>query len=143
ELFQYVDDAGERRTIDSADVNDYLGEIAGDEFTAKDFRTWAGTVLAAMALAELEAFDSETQAKRNVVPAIERVAARLGNTPAVCRKCYVHPDIIGAYLDGDTIRTIEQRAERLLADDLDGLAPEEAAVVSLLQQRLERQRRAA
>jgi DNA topoisomerase-1 len=143
ELFQYVDEDGERRTIDSADVNDYLREIGGDEFTAKDFRTWAGTVLAAMALAEFEAFDSEAQAKRNVVRAIERVAERLGNTPAVCRKCYVHPEIINAYLEGDAARMVEEHAERMLSENLHELAPEEAAVVALLQQRLKRQLRAA
>lgn len=143
ELFQYVDENGERDTIDSADVNDYLREIAGDEFTAKDFRTWAGTVLAAMALHEFESFDSETQAKHNVVRAIERVAERLGNTPAVCRKCYVHPEIIDAYLDGETIRTVERRAEQMLERELHDLDPEEAAVVALLQQRLKRQLKAA
>ncbi len=94
ELFQYLDDDGKRRDVDSADVNEYLREISGHDFTAKDFRTWAGTVLAAMALQEFEAFDSKTQAKKNIVRAIESVAERLGNTPTVCRKCYVHPEII-------------------------------------------------
>ena len=143
ELFQYVDDEGERRTIDSADVNEYLRDIAGEEFTAKDFRTWAGTVLAALALREFEQFDSEAQAKRNVVRAIERVAARLGNTPAVCRKCYVHPEVLGAYLDGATIDVVERRAERMLKEDLRELEPEEAAVVALLRDRLRRRLRAA
>jgi len=143
ELFQYVDESGERRTIDSADVNDYLREIAGEEFTAKDFRTWAGTVLAALALREFEQFDSEAQAKRNVVRAIERVAARLGNTPTVCRKCYVHPEIIDAYLDGATIEVVERHAVRILKEELDELEPEEAAVVVLLRERLRRRLRAA
>src|SRR5205807_2602258 len=100
ELFQYLDDAGERWTIDAADVNAYLKDIAGNEFTAKDFRTWAGTVLAARALQEFQAFDSRAQAKRNVVSAIEAVAKRLGNTKTVCRKCYIHPALLNAYLDG-------------------------------------------
>jgi len=143
ELFQYVDDDGVRRSIDSADVNEYLREITGEDFTAKDFRTWAGTVLAAMALREFESFDSETQAKKNVVRAIERVAERLGNTPAVCRKCYVHPEIIAAYLEGDAARTIERNAARVLAEEISDLDPEEAAVVALLQQRLKHQIRAA
>ena len=142
ELFQYIDDAGERCTIDSSDVNAYVREIAGEEFTAKDFRTWAGTVLAALALREFERVDSEAQAKSNVIRAIERVAARLGNTPAVCRKCYVHPEIIDAYLDGSTIEVVERRAARVLSEDLHALEPEEAAVVALLEQRL-RQLRAA
>src|SRR5262249_43398163 len=83
ELFQYVGDDGRPRPIDSADVNDYLREISGEEFTAKDFRTWAGTLLAARALQEFETFDSQTQAKRNVMQAIESVAKRLGNTKTV------------------------------------------------------------
>jgi DNA topoisomerase-1 len=103
ELFQYVDGEGERRTIDSTDVNAYLNDVAGEEFTAKDFRTWAGTVLAALALAQARTFATEREARRNIVHAIERVAARLGNTPAICRKCYVHPEVLQAYLDGVTI----------------------------------------
>lgn len=99
ELFQYVDENGGIRDIGSSDVNDYLREIAGAEFTAKDFRTWAGTVLAAQALQEFQDFDSDAAAKRNVTRAIERVAERLGNTKAISRKCYVHPAIIDAYLD--------------------------------------------
>lgn len=143
ELFQYVDDDGERQTIDSGDVNDYLKEITGEEFTAKDFRTWAGTVLAAMALREFEKFDSEAQAKKNVVRAIERVAAQLGNTPTVCRKCYVHPEVIDSYLDGSFASSVEQRAEEILRDSLEELRPEEAAVVTLLHQRLQTVDRAA
>jgi DNA topoisomerase-1 len=143
ELFQYVDDEGERRTIDSGDVNDYLREITGEEFTAKDFRTWAGTVLAAMALSEFEAFDTETQAKKNVVRAIERVASRLGNTPSVCRKCYVHPEVISCYMDGSLAAHLEKKAERMLRDSLADLEPEEAAVAALLRDRLGRAAKAA
>jgi DNA topoisomerase-1 len=99
-LFQYVDEEGTTHAIDSADVNDYLREAAGDEFTAKDFRTWAGTVLAARALQAFEAFDTQAQARHNVVAAMESVAKRLGNTASVCRKCYVHPAVVDAYLDG-------------------------------------------
>lgn len=99
-LFEYFED-GKVRSIDSSDVNAYLKEITGDDFTAKDFRTWAGTVLAAQALGACDQFKSETEAKRNIVRAIKMVAERLGNTPAVCRKCYVHPDVIRAYLGGD------------------------------------------
>ncbi len=103
ELLQYIDDDGEIRDIGSDDVNEYLRAIAGEEFTAKDFRTWAGTVLATIALQEFEAFDSQAQAKRNVVRAIESVARRLGNTPSVCRKCYVHPGVLDAYLEGSML----------------------------------------
>jgi DNA topoisomerase-1 len=136
ELFQYLDEAGETRTIDSAEVNAYIQESAGREFTAKDFRTWAGTVLASLALREFEAFDSQAQAKKNIVRAIEHVAERLGNTPTVCRKCYVHPEVIGAYLDGSMLQTLQQKAQDEIKDGLGKLKPEEAAVVTLLQQRL-------
>jgi DNA topoisomerase-1 len=139
ELFQFLDDDGERRRIDSADVNAYLREVSGLEFTAKDFRTWAGTVLASLALQEFETFDSQTQAKKNVVRAIETVAARLGNTPTICRKCYVHPEVIASYLDGSLLASLQRKAERQLAEGIGDLRPEEAAVVALLQQRLKRE----
>jgi DNA topoisomerase-1 len=139
ELFQYLDEGGGRQTIDSADVNAYLREIAGEEFTAKDFRTWAGTVLAALALREVAAFRSVTHAKRNITRAIESVARQLGNTPTICRKCYVHPAVIDAYLDGVTVSALERRTERRIGEALSGLRPEEALVLGLLQQRLARQ----
>ena len=137
ELFQYLDDDEQRRSVDSADVNDYLREVAGEGFTAKDFRTWAGTVLAALALREFEAFDTKAQARKNVVRAIEHVAERLGNTPSVCRKCYVHPEIINAYLESsDAVFTLKQVVEQEMVGPLGSLRPEEAAVLGLLQQRL-------
>jgi DNA topoisomerase-1 len=139
ELFQYLDDQGQRQTVDSADVNQYLREITGQDFTAKDFRTWAGTVLAEIALRELEAFDTKAQAKKNIVRAIERVSERLGNTPTICRKCYVHPAVIDPYLDGAMLQTLNQRTEQELTSSLHGLQPEEAAVMALLQQRLARE----
>jgi DNA topoisomerase I len=100
ELFQYVDDEGQPRSIGSTDVNEYLRETTGEDFTAKDFRTWAGTVLAAQALAAAPAFTSQRQAKKNVLNAVESVAARLRNTVAVCRKCYIHPVVIESYMNG-------------------------------------------
>ena len=124
-------------------MNDYLREIAGDDFTAKDFRTWAGTVLAAWALSEFAAFDSETAAKRNVTQAIERVASRLGNTPAICRKSYVHPEIVGAYLEGSLLDSLRAEIETELREELAGLEPEEVAVLIFLQQRLTRLAQAA
>jgi DNA topoisomerase I len=138
ELFQYVDEEGETRSVDSADVNDYLREISGSDFTAKDFRTWAGTVLAAQALEELSGVDPALPDKQNVVRAIERVAERLGNTPAVCRKCYVHPAVLDAYLDGSLALVAQRRAEIELSESLGQLRAEEAAVIALLQQRLSR-----
>lgn len=138
-LFQYLDEQGERRRVDSDDVNEYLKEATGRDFTAKDFRTWAGTVLAAQALTEVLAYDSEAQAKRNVVAAIESVAMKLGNTRSVCRKCYVHPAVLDAYLDGSMLQTLQDRAEGELKRGLGRLRPEEAAVLALLQQRLKRE----
>ncbi|SHG73889.1 DNA topoisomerase IB [Massilia sp. CF038] len=137
ELFQYVDDDGVRHAIDSSDVNDYLRDISGEDYTAKDFRTWSGTVLAALALIEFEKYDSEAQAKKNILRAIESVAERLGNTPSICRKCYVHPAVIAAYLDGTILEALRVRARDEIAHDLHALSPEEAAVVALLQQRLQ------
>ncbi|HEY2934462.1 MAG TPA: DNA topoisomerase IB [Acidobacteriota bacterium] len=136
ELFQYMNEEQQPQSIGSADVNEYLRQIAGEEFTAKDFRTWAGTVLAAMALRELQAFDSQAQAKKNLLRAIERVAEKLGNTPSICRKCYIHPAVIDSYLDGSLLETLKQRAEEEISRSLPGLEPEEAAVVGILQQRL-------
>jgi len=136
ELFQYVDDDGQTHSIDSSDVNDYLRAITGEDYTAKDFRTWSGTVLAALALQEFEKFDSEAQAKKNIVRAIESVAEKLGNTPTVCRKCYVHPVVLDAYLDGAVLEVLRERTEQELTEDLHALQPEEAAVLAMLQQRL-------
>jgi DNA topoisomerase-1 len=110
ELFRYVDEQGEARRVESADVNAYLKDVAGEEFTSKDFRTWAGTVLAMRALRALE-HQSQSEAKRNVNQAIEAVAKELGNTKAVCRKCYVHPAVIDSYLQGTLRAAIGQRTE--------------------------------
>ena len=138
DLFQYIDDAGERQSVTSADVNAYLKEITGRDITAKDFRTWSGTVLAAWALKEFEAFDSEAKAKKNIRAAIEKVAGRLGNTPTICRKCYVHPELINSYVEGSLLLEIKEEVEAELRDDLAGLRPEEAAVLSLLEARINR-----
>jgi DNA topoisomerase-1 len=136
ELFQYIDENGERQVIDSADVNEYVREASGEDFTAKDFRTWAGTVLAARALAEIGRSRTTREAKRKIVAAVEQVAKRLGNTKAVCRKCYIHPAILDAYMDGATIQTIVATASRLRAANR--LADEELAVARLIEQRLRR-----
>jgi DNA topoisomerase I len=143
QLFQYVDEDGERRPVSSEDVNAYLREITGEDFTAKDFRTWAGTVLAAMALQEFHAFDDAAEAKKNVVRAIETVAEKLGNTPAVSRASYVHPEVINAYLEGDLIREAREEADRQLRQELSDLTTEEAAVFALLRTRLAAEERRA
>lgn len=127
ELFEYVDDDGQVGAIDSADVNGYLHEVAGEAFTAKDFRTWAGTLLAAACLRDCPDCCSKTAARRNVVAAIAEVASRLGNTVAVCRHCYVHPGIIAAYLDGSLASSLEGAAT------VAGLRAEEAAVLAFLE----------
>ncbi len=135
ELFQYLDDDGKRHPIDSADVNGYLHEITGSNFTAKDFRTWAGTVLAAQALQELEECNSQAQLKRNIVLAIEIVARRLGNTKAICRKCYVHPAIFDAYSAGKLCRRFSKRASGNRQARATGLHSGEAVVLALLRER--------
>ncbi|WP_262273111.1 DNA topoisomerase IB [Microvirga yunnanensis] len=139
DLFQYLDENGEQQSVTSADVNAYLKEITGSEITAKDFRTWAGTVLAALALAEFEAFDSDAKAKKNIRAAIEKVSARLGNTPSICRKCYVHPEVFASYLDGGLLLDVKEEIETELREDLASLKPEEAAVLALLEQRISRE----
>jgi DNA topoisomerase-1 len=141
ELFQYIGDDGERYSIDSTDVNDYLREITGAEFSTKDFRTWAGTLLVARALRQFQPYDSAAQAKRNIVQAIETVAKKLGNTKAVCRKCYIHPAVINAYTNGSLLRALRRRAEKELKESLHRLSAEEAALVALLQQQLKNDRR--
>jgi DNA topoisomerase I len=144
-LFEYLDESGAPRSIGSSDVNDYLRQTTGQDITAKDFRTWHGTVLAAMALREFERFDSQAIAKKNVRAAIERVAARLGNTTTVCRKCYIHPEVLNSYLDGKLLEEVKIEVETELRGELDRWRPEEAAVLALLSKRLsvETNRRAA
>lgn len=136
ELFQYLDNEGRRQSITSQDVNEYLHRIAGNEFTAKDFRTWAGTVLAAKALQEFAKFDSEAQAKKNVVAAIEKVAKELGNTRAICRKSYVHPSILQAYMDGSLIEQLTVKVDARIGESLRQLHPEETAVLAFLRRGL-------
>jgi DNA topoisomerase-1 len=133
ELFQYVDSEGVNHSVDSSDVNEYVREISRQDFTAKDFRTWAGTVCACMLLREAEAFESETQAKKNVVAAIKQVAARLGNTPSVCRKCYVHPAVLECYLSGAMGKSLKDCIQRKSETSLHALQEEERALMHLLQ----------
>jgi DNA topoisomerase-1 len=136
-LFQYLDAAKQRRDVSSSDVNVYLKEISGENITAKDFRTWTGTVLAAMALSEFERFDSEKAAKKNIRAAIERVAARLGNTPTICRKCYIHPEVLESYLSEELVLEVEKQAGEELSGNLSALNPEETLVLAFLKRRLD------
>jgi DNA topoisomerase-1 len=133
ELFQYLDEQGQRRDVTSADVNAYLQELTGQPFTAKDFRTWAGTMLAVAALRACEAADSPAAARKNVVGAVAAVARRLGNTQAVCRKCYIHPRVIEMYLAGDLNEALQQAADRPPGKGVTALSGEEAAIIGLLQ----------
>lgn len=137
-LFQYTDEDGRIQKIGSEDVNEYLRRIAGEEFSAKDFRTWAATVLAAEALHEFGRFETTAQGKKNMLAAIEKVAARLGNTPTICRKSYIHPAVLNGYLDGLTVTVLERRAEKALRADLSRLSTIEASVLVFLQQQLKR-----
>jgi DNA topoisomerase-1 len=140
EIFQYLDEDGVRHPVDSDDVNAYLREIAGLDLSAKDFRTWAGTILCAVALREVEASASEAEAKRNVAQVVKAVAQQLGNTPAVCRACYVHPAVIDAYFEShDRAPLAEALGERLKSEAENGdaaLSDDEAAVMRLLRRRL-------
>ena len=138
ELFQYVDGRGRRHAVTSSDVNDYLREVTGQEFTAKDFRTWAGTVLAAWALHELPS-RTKAEARRNVLRAVEKVASKLGNTVAICRKCYVHPVVFDAYLEGTLVGVLQDRLDHQTRAGEDHLQPREMAVLALLHQRLDRE----
>ena len=145
ELFQYLDHEGNHHVIDSQAVNEYLREITGEHFTAKDFRTWAGTVMAAKMLHEFEPFQNVTEAKKNIVSAIKQVASELGNTPSVCRKCYVHPAVLDAYMGGMSKQEAREALDEQIAEhgeaaaeaeEEHGLHEEEKALVSLLQQRM-------
>lgn len=130
ELFQYVDEDGRRRPVTSADVNAYLGDAMGAEFTAKDFRTWAGTLLTALALRDESVESTDRKKKGTVVRAIERVASHLGNTASVCRACYIHPYVIESYSDG-TLHEQLATTKR----GVRGLSSDEAAVLALLEHR--------
>jgi DNA topoisomerase-1 len=138
ELFQYRDDDGQRRAIDSADVNEYLHQVTGQDFTSKDFRTWNGTVLAVQALQTCGVGESAAHAKKAVVEAMKTVAAQLGNTPAICRKCYVHPAVIEAYLEGSLLDMLQRLGEPDPdpAGPVQGLSVEEGRVLAFLRQAL-------
>jgi len=143
ELFQYLDEEGRRQSVDAGDINQYLREIAGRQVTAKDFRTWAGTMLAASALREIGVGANEKESNANVVRAVDQVARRLGNTRAVCRKYYVHPAVIEAYLDGVVLGppAADGRAQARDAARPPGLRRDEIAVMELLRGRSSHQTR--
>jgi len=131
-LFQFIDDDDNLHTIDSADVNAYIQEAAGAEFTAKDFRTWRGTVLAALLLAGCDRCDSEMENKKLISQVVKEVAAELGNTPTVCRKCYIHPVVIESFIVGDELAISEVNVIEI---DTIGLLPEEEIVLQFLKKK--------
>jgi DNA topoisomerase I len=136
-LFEYRSDDGTVHGIGSGDVNEYLRAVSGHDFTAKDFRTWAGTVCAAAELRRIGLSESQTEAKKNIVQAIEEVARRLGNTPAVCRKCYVHPVVLDSYLEGTLAPCDDACAgEKGASSDPFALTPGERGVIELLKAQL-------
>ncbi len=130
ELFQYVDEAGEQQTIGSGDVNDYLREISGEEFTAKDFRTWWGTILALAALRTMDAPANEREAKSAIIKVIDQVASQLNNTRAVCRKYYVHPEVFESFSEGRLIEALAEQPGD--GNGGAGLTPEERDLIRLL-----------
>jgi len=136
DLFQYLDDDGKIRDLSSQDVNEYLREITGEDFSAKDFRTWAGTVLTAIALNAQEKFETQKQANANIKSAISAVAEILGNTPAICRKCYVHPAVLENYRDQKSIDGLKRTSEEALEKEDVDLRSSEKAVLKFLEARL-------
>ncbi|MGE5269011.1 MAG: DNA topoisomerase IB [Thiohalocapsa sp.] len=136
DLFQYLDEEGNRHTDGSSDVNHYLREITGEDITAKDFRTWAATHLAAHALRECEPVDSEAKRKKAIVDAVKQVAAHLGNTPAICRRSYIHPAILDGYMEGTLLVALADGASADGDENPQGMQPEETAVTAFLRLRL-------
>ena len=137
ELFQYLDDDGKRQVVDAGDVNEYLREVTGRDITAKDFRTWAGTMLAAEALRQIGVAPTKRQAEKNVVAAIDAASAKLGNTRTVCRKFYVHPALIDAYLEGSVLPPLPPRVWRKRNARSTRLRRHEREVLEFLKARLE------
>jgi DNA topoisomerase-1 len=135
DLFQFIDESGRRQSVDSADVNDYIREAMGDDFTAKDFRTWAGTVLAARALATGAAAGTEARTRKAIASAIGAVAAQLGNTVAVCRKSYIHPAILDCYREGQLARLFRHGPSPKTKVGAASLRADEKTVLALLQRR--------
>lgn len=133
-LFEYYDESGRVRAITPRDVNEYIKTATAPEFSAKDFRTWGGTLLAAVELAELGLCEDEKQARKNLAKAIERVSERLGNTPTVCRGCYVHPTVLESYLKGTTLEEFRRRVERPIRRIEPEHQPEELALLKMLRE---------
>jgi len=141
ELFKYLDDDGKRQEVDAEDVNAYLQEITGREVTAKDFRTWAGTMLVAKALREIGAASTKREAEKNIVSAVDLTAKRLGNTRSVCRKYYIHPALIEAYLEGSVLPPLPERRWNKRKSSGPTLRQHEMDVLAFLKSRLKQKNR--
>ncbi len=139
EVFKYYDEEGELKDVKSRDLNIYVKEVMGDEFTAKDFRTWAGTLVAALKLAQLGAAEDAKAAEKNVLAAIDDVAARLGNTRAIARSSYVSPRVLDHYMEGAVIAYYGERIEEVIAAEQGDLTEEEHALLELLKKKLRRE----
>ncbi|MDH4573792.1 DNA topoisomerase IB [Salinicola acroporae] len=140
EIFKYFDDEGHKVKVDSHDLNDYIHEVMGERFSAKDFRTWAGTSIAALALEELGPGDNDKASQGNVRQAVERVAKTLGNTPSIAKASYIDPRVVESYLDGRTLEHFRKLVETELARDDELIGPDERAILKLLQSRLDAKR---
>ncbi len=138
QLFQYIGDDGSRYAVDSQDVNNYLREITGEDFTAKDFRTWAGTGLMALALEECGPCETVTARKRSVAAAVKSVARQLGNRPATCRNYYIHPAIVAAYEDGSLFEEFSKVCPQGNPNDAESLRREEFCILAVIEKYLKK-----
>ena len=143
EIFKYYDDSGEVKDVRSRDLNAYIKEVMGPEFTPKDFRTWAGTLIAAVTLAEFGATEELEQAEKNVLSAVDAVAERLGNTRDIARASYISPRVIDHYMVGSVIAHYGEQVEEIIAAEQGGLTEEEKALLQLLNKKLRREMRRA
>lgn len=140
EIFKYFDEDGHKVKVDSHDLNAYIHQVMGERFSAKDFRTWAGTSIAALALEELGPGDNDKTSQSNVRQAVERVAKTLGNTPSIAKASYIDPRVVESYLDGRTLEHFRKLVETELAKEDELTGPDERAILKLLQSRLDARR---
>jgi DNA topoisomerase I len=139
EVFKYLDDSGDVRDVKSRDLNAYVKEVVGPQFTAKDFRTWAGTLIAASTLAGLGASEDSKAAQKNVLAAVDEVASRLGNTRDIARSSYISPRVIDHYMEGSVVAYYGERLEEIIAAEQGGLTEAEEALLELLNRKLRRE----
>jgi DNA topoisomerase I len=143
EIFKYLDESGEVREAKARELNSYVKEVMGEEFTPKDFRTWAGTLFAAVKLAEIGATEDPELAQKNVLMAIDEVAHRLGNTRDIARASYISPRVIDHYMEGSVVAHYSDRLEEIIVAEQEDLTEEEKALLKLLKKKLRRELRTA